>query len=321
MSHEIATSRYASYSLSSTDSNVLDTLPDLFKFVDVKMDKENGSTPSGLPSFTFNWTFHEMDWTLWPDFCDWANIQPALRRRTSFEWPLVNALAEKQHNVLLFSPGTWDAAQTIAANIWSIKYCDRCANQKKGAQKILHIGLRENPSLTIRINSTTDKYPHIFAMPDTYGAMIISSELFSALKAAGLATGLATLPVEISDRAPQDFLCIYPIVDVGGRIGPYGFLDACPFCTGLSPKFGFFPTFTRPPEDCHFAASYPNVDRFLISGKVWTWLENEGKKWSGNQPEGRNDPKVPWMRYDIAGWYPAEKQQAFFPEAFQATSY
>ena len=318
MSHETATSRYASYSLSSTDSNFLETLPDVFKTVDVRV--KNESTDSGVALVSFNWLFREIDWPLWPDFCDWANVQPALRRHTAFEWPFDKALKEKQHNVFLFSPTRWDAAETIAADIWEIQYCDKCANPKTGYKNMLHIGLRENPSIRIRINGEVDGYPHIFAMPDTYGAIIISIPLFSALKAAGLATGLATLPVETRGGAPHDFMCIYSIVDVGGRVGPYGFLETCNRCAGQSPKFGFFPTFTRPFEDCHWAASYPNVNQLLIHSKVWTWLENEGNELSGLRPKG-SSKNIQWKQYHIAGWYPDEKEQAFLPEQFQATSF
>lgn len=143
--------------------------------------------------------------------------------------------------------------------------------------------------------------------PEPWLTFIMSVDLFTALRGAGLTTGLATFEFERVGGRCKPYVGIFAETRLAPMATPFGrdpTLRNCDVCGFVNAARAKYPLYPRPWGDLHWYGAPPwGASAILASRDVWGFLVGPGRELYG--PVGAK------VRPTRAGWWPDEQHEAF----------
>jgi hypothetical protein len=147
--------------------------------------------------------------------------------------------------------------------------------------------------------------------PTGTGFFVMSSDILSGLRSAGLASGLVASPL----ASHPDFYVISADEELGRPVCPYGsFTEPCETCGARWPRMAVYFTFEADEVPAHWCYSIADGDAVpMISTDVAQWLRGPGRALLGQDDldEGQGQFAIGLRR---RGLYPQDADIAFLPE-------
>lgn len=237
-----------------------------------------------------DWRLEEDDWGLLPEL----RAQLRAQDQVSFTEKWLLSGSHRQGTLFQLKPPVWGDLEVVAPTLSETLRCDGC--------RLLQRQLVPELSLSFQLPRSRPG----LVWTQSAGMMLMASELWTALHAAGLDRGLQTFDAKTRGDIEYAYVGLYSSVDLGWPVAPYGAeVGPCELCGGRLPRNAFYYLFERPAEPADWLFwRQGGPSKLVVSERVYHWLREAPLIGQG-------------LAANRLGWAPDEMELAFLPEALQ----